>query len=185
MSGSSCSHSTAARGQSTSLKRNSLCWGRHGFAQLAYGTLKLCCCCSRSPVLLQKQIVWQGDCKGHSQRNPFIISDLVSFSPCSEVLVQPWLKDFIHSFLSSYFPFPHCQHCQQLWGQACPCRHRFARSSAFSLTLPPSAVLRAELRPTLYSHLLHWEQIILWSSDLPEIFGHNDTKVFSLLRILT
>lgn len=143
MSGSSCSHSTAAQGQSTSLKRNSLCWGRHGFAQLAYGTLKLCCCCSRSPVLLQKQIVWQGNSKGRR----FIISDLlVSFSPCSEVLVQPWLKDFIHSFLSSYFPFPHCQHCQQLWGQACPCRHGFARSSAFSLTLPPSAVLRVRAK---------------------------------------
>lgn len=130
--GSSCSHSTAARGQSTSLKRNSLCWGRHQFAQLAYGTLKLRCCCRRSPVLLQKQILWQGNRKGHR----FVISDLlVSFSPCSEVLVQPWLKDFIHSFLSSCFPFPHCRRPST----ASSCEDRHARADAGLHAALPSA----------------------------------------------
>lgn len=90
------------------------------------------------------------------------------------------LHSFIPFLLFSFPPLPPTQHCQQLWGQACPCSRRFACSSAFSLTLPPSAVLRAELRPALHSHLLHWEQIILWSSDLPEMFGHDDTKQSSL-----
>lgn len=56
------------------------------------------------------------------------------------------LHSFIPFLLFSFLPLPPTQHCQQLWGQACPCRRRFARSSAFSLTLPPSAVLRVRAK---------------------------------------
>lgn len=97
MFGSSCSHSTAARGQSTSLKRNSLCWGHHQFAQLAYGTLKLRCCCRRSPVLLQKQILWQGaTAKGIASLFPISWS---LFHLVLRYLCSPGSRtSFIHSF---------------------------------------------------------------------------------------
>lgn len=73
-----------------------------------------------------------GNRKGHR----FVISDLlVSFSPCSEVLVQPWLKDFIHSFLSSYFPFPHCRRPST----ASSCEDRHARAAAGLHAALPSA----------------------------------------------